>query len=137
MEATDKPRPPYVSGPPYKAGKGSIGSPLDDEDYNPWPTLIEASMHSSDSHVLKTMRTLVMAAREYGDTPAGSVIGTFRKENASVETHPGIANIDGSIFVRAAGVLMNYMGWTTHGQSEKEDWDRSGLGWDDAWNDEN
>jgi len=144
MEATDKPRPPY--GAPYKPGKNSIGSPLNDEDYNPWPALIEASIHAPDSHVLKTMRTLVLAAREYGDTPVGLVPGASKQSEGTganangapmpKETHEGAMKLDGSIFVRAAGILMDYMGWTSYGQLARDDWDRSGLGWDDAWNDE-
>ncbi|KAJ3736201.1 hypothetical protein DFJ43DRAFT_1036523 [Lentinula guzmanii] len=139
LEATDKPRPPYVSSSPYKTGERSIGSPLNDDDYNPWPALIEASLYSTDSHLLKTMRTLVLATRDYGDTPPGSVIGAFKQytENVSKEeTHPAVAKVDGSIFVRAAGMLMDYMGWTSYGQLEREDWDRSALGWDDAWKNE-
>ncbi|KAF5393012.1 hypothetical protein D9757_001125 [Collybiopsis confluens] len=127
MQATDKPRPPYGSTPPYVFKGTGLGSPLTDEDYNPWPALIEASLYSSDSHVLKTMRALVFAAREYGDVSAGAVVG------AVSETIPGIAKLDGSMFVRAAGMLMDYMGWTTYGQKERYDWDRSALGWEDAW----
>ncbi|KAF5392996.1 hypothetical protein D9757_001148 [Collybiopsis confluens] len=127
MAATDKPRPPHGPGSSLhkRSEQGGIGSPLNDEDYNPWSALIEASLYATDSHVLKTMRTLVMAARDYGDTPAGSITGA--------KAIPGASKLDGSIFVRAAGVLMDYMGWTTFGEKEREDWDRSGLGWDDAW----
>jgi hypothetical protein len=34
--------------------------------------------------------------------------------------------------VRAAGAMMNTLGWSGHGQKEG-DWDRSALGWDAAW----
>jgi hypothetical protein len=37
--------------------------------------------------------------------------------------------------VRAAGILVDCMGWTGHGGVAKE-WDRSAFGWDDAWNNE-
>ncbi|KAJ3736203.1 hypothetical protein DFJ43DRAFT_1221360, partial [Lentinula guzmanii] len=80
------------------------------------------------------MRTLFLATRDYGDTPPGSVIGAFKQYSENVskeETHPAVAKVDGSIFVRAAGMLMDYMGWTSYGQLEREDWDRSALGWDD------
>ena len=108
-------------------------------------------MSFSDSHVIKTMRTLVLAAREYGDTEPGHVIGAYKQSEGTTnaganangvplskgreETFEGAARLDGSIFVRAAGMLMDYMGWTTYGQPERDDWDRSALGWDDAWND--
>ncbi|KAK7033555.1 hypothetical protein VNI00_012779 [Paramarasmius palmivorus] len=135
MKASDKVRPPLH--PPeklYQNDKTSIGNPIQDEDYNPWPALIEASLYAPDSHVLKTMRTLVYAAREYGDTQPGQVAGAYRS-GRDEETHPGMAKVDGSLFVRAAGVLMDYMGWTTHGQVAGN-WDRSALGWEEAWLDE-
>ena len=40
--------------------------------------------------------------------------------------------MDGTVFVRAAGLFMDYKGWVMHGEKEKP-WDVSGLGWDDAW----
>ncbi|KAF9063600.1 hypothetical protein BDP27DRAFT_1231849 [Rhodocollybia butyracea] len=137
MAASDKPRPPYVSSSPYKvATSGGVGGPLDDENYNPWPALIDACQYASDVHVTKTLRTLVLASKEYGDTPAGGVIGAFKRDNPKVETHPGIAKVDGTVFARAAGILMDYTGWKVYGQAEREDWDRTGLGWEEAWNDE-
>ncbi|KAF5371285.1 hypothetical protein D9758_004168 [Tetrapyrgos nigripes] len=136
MNATDRPRPPFKPDSVFKMDKDqtAIGNPAEDEDYNPWPALIQSATHAPDSHVLKTMRTLVFAAREYGDTQAGGVIGA--KDVKGQETHPGIEKLDGSAFVRAAGMLMNYMGWTGYGESARPDWDRSALGWDAAWKDE-
>jgi len=135
MSCTNKPRAPGSST--NTPDPSSLGSPLVDAEYNPWPTMIESVLYAPDSHVLKTMRSLIFASRKYGDTPAGSAIGAFlRGEKSSVESHPGTSEMDGSIFVRAAGVLMDYMGWVTHGQPAREDWDRSALGWDDAWNNE-
>lgn len=131
MTYTDKPRPP-TSTPSPTPDATSIGSPLVDADYNPWPALIDSSIYAPDSHVLKTMRTLVYAAREYGDTSLGGAIGATIV-NSSKETLTGTNKLDGSVFVRAAGILMDYMGWVTHGQSAREDWDRSALGWDEAW----
>ncbi|KAI3595169.1 hypothetical protein WG66_009401 [Moniliophthora roreri] len=129
MNASDKVRPPFPVEASYKNDSTSIGNPTRDDDYNPWPAFIETSLYAPDSHVLKTMRTLIYAAREYGDTPAGGVPGT---ETDGSETHPGVKKMDGSLFVRAAGVLMNYMGWTVHGQPAGS-WDRSALGWEEAW----
>ncbi|THU91890.1 hypothetical protein K435DRAFT_726663 [Dendrothele bispora CBS 962.96] len=134
MTATDKPRPPLKPETLYKADKTAIGDPADDTDYNPWPALIESAKYAHDSHVLKTIRTLAFAAREFGDRNAGAVIGA--KDAQGRETHPGTDKLDGSAFVRAAGMVMDYMGWTTHGQAARPDWDRSALGWDDAWKDE-
>ncbi|KAF9446585.1 hypothetical protein P691DRAFT_761515 [Macrolepiota fuliginosa MF-IS2] len=121
-----------------RSHKGSgIGDMAKDEDYNPWPALIQGAAHHPDLHLAKTMRTLVLAERKYGIIPPGGVIGAFRPAKKGVdqpeETFPGMAKIDGTLFVKAAGVMMDYMGWSVCGEPAKEDWDRSALGWDDAW----
>ena len=60
--------------------------------------------------------------------------GLFTDKDTHKESLPGIGNIDGSIFVRAAGVVMSTLGWVSHGEPAGK-WDTSGLGWDDAWKD--
>ncbi|KAJ3831432.1 hypothetical protein F5878DRAFT_675205 [Lentinula raphanica] len=97
----------YSCGIPYKIGERCIGSPIYDVDYNRlWLALIEASLYSTDSHLLKTMQTLILAAKEYGDTPPGSVIGAFRQHSgiaSKEENHSGMAKVDGTIFVNCEG----------------------------------
>lgn len=127
------PRPPlaHLYAPPAAE---ALGSSANDTEYNPWPALLEGVRYHSDSHVLKAMRTLVFAAQHFGDTPAGGVVGAFRvgAKGEKVETHPGMGAVDGTIFVRAAGVMMDRLGWSGYGQQESN-WDRSALGWDKAW----
>ncbi|KAF8630301.1 hypothetical protein AX15_003013 [Amanita polypyramis BW_CC] len=130
MSHTATPRPPVLSS--LSPGKDVVGDPREDEDYNPWPAMLESVIYFPDSHVLKTMRTLFYAAQKYGDAPPGSVIGAFSTKDGK-ETHTGMSKVDGTIFVRSAGMLMDFMGWTGHGQVARDDWDRSALGWDDAW----
>lgn len=130
MSYSAHPRPPTAQKEHLKPSEEAIGSPWDDECYNPWPALIEGCLYHSESHVPKAMRTLMLGARKYGDTPAGQVPGSFTDEGK--ETHAGIGKVDGTLFVRAAGVMMETLGWSGHGQKEGV-WDRSGLGWDAAW----
>lgn len=133
MSYTAVPRPPILGSQMYKLDKSAIGDPGEDEDYNPWPAMSESVIYAPDSHVLKTMRTLIFAAQKYGDVPPGGAIGAFQANSkAKVETLAGTSKMDGSIFVRAAGMLMDSLGWVNHGQSAKG-WDRSALGWDEAW----
>lgn len=113
--------------------KSCIGDPRDDVSVNPWPEIIASVVHAPDAHTVKAVRTLYYAAQQYGTTPAGGAIGAFRPDGS--ETHEGIAKVDGTIFVRAAGVVMDRLGWVSHGQKEGN-WDRSGLGWEDAWKNE-
>ncbi|KAF9480971.1 hypothetical protein BDN70DRAFT_876989 [Pholiota conissans] len=131
MEFNPVPRPPLSKYP--SPVKEALGNPAEDAEYNPWPALIEGVRYHSDSHVLKAMRSLVFGAQHFGDTPPGGVLGAFHtglKEKR--ETHVGMGKVDGTIFVRAAGVLMETLGWSGYGQPEGE-WDRSALGWDKAW----
>jgi hypothetical protein len=133
-------RPPIdwdALGPKSEMAHG-LGDIKSDEDYNPWPALISAAIHHPDYHVAKAMRTLIHASQKYGDTAAGQVIGAFRPAKSPSdkpeETFKGMAKIDGTLFVRAAGVMSDYMGWTIIGQEARApDWDRSGLGFDEAW----
>ncbi|KAI0670778.1 hypothetical protein C8Q78DRAFT_1069524 [Trametes maxima] len=133
MSYTDTPRPPNASEDLPQPWPASIGDPRNAEDFNPWPSIVASVVHAPDAHTLKAIRTLYYAAQRYGQAPPGSVPGAFDTEGR--ETHEGIAKVDGSLFVRAAGVVMNTLGWVTHGQSAGQ-WDRSALGWDDAWKDE-
>jgi hypothetical protein len=128
MSYTDTPRPPLHVAP----SKSALGNPQVDEDYTPWPAMVEDVLYAPDSHVVKTLRTLLFAAQHYGDTPPGAAIGTFRPRGEVIETHNGTSKMDGTIFSRAAGLVMDSMGWVTHGQPAGE-WDRSALGWNAAW----
>ncbi|KAF9003378.1 hypothetical protein BDQ17DRAFT_1409195 [Cyathus striatus] len=133
MSYTENPRPPVLPSH-YKLDKSAIGTPVDDGDYSSWPTMIDAILYAPDAHTVKVLRTLIYATQHFGDTPSGGAIGAWKIGNPNEETLPGTSIMDGSIFVRAAGVLIDYMGWVTYGQTARDDWDRSGLGWDDAWN---
>jgi hypothetical protein len=99
---------------------------------NPWPLIIQSILLAPDSHTIKTLRTLVYGNRLFGLASPGSMIGAF-DSNTGEETHPGSASVDGTLWVRCAGVLADTMGWVAEGERAASDWDRSGLGWDSAW----
>lgn len=129
MSYSATPRPPvhFTKPPPHER---TIGSLSDDACANPWPEIIASVLHAPDAHTVKTIRTLYYGAQKYGTTSRGGAIGAFRPGGA--ETHEGMAELDGTIFVRAAGVVMERMGWVGHGQKAGR-WDGSALGWDAAW----
>ena len=132
MSYTEKPRPPSGTGlTSCKRDASGVGDIADSEFVNPWPEIIAAAMHFPEAHTIKTIRALYYAAQKFGTTPSGGAIGAFRRNGT--ETHEGMSEMDGTIFVRAAGIVMNTLGWVSHGQKEGK-WDTSGLGWDDAWN---
>ncbi|KAF8588079.1 hypothetical protein K439DRAFT_1630110 [Ramaria rubella] len=124
MSYTDNPTPPNFRTHPEQP------SSLNAESANPWPAMIADVIHAPDAHTVKSLRTLIYGATKYGTLSKGDVIGAWGPDGK--ETHPGISEVDGTVFIRAAGVLMDTLGWVTHGQREGN-WDRSALGWDDAW----
>ncbi|EKM75815.1 hypothetical protein AGABI1DRAFT_79378 [Agaricus bisporus var. burnettii JB137-S8] len=133
-------RPPFdwdVLGPKSDTASG-LGDLKNAEDYDPWPALITAGIHHPDLHLAKAMRTLIHASRNFGHTPAGEVIGAFRPvkspSDKPEETFKGMAKVDGTLFVRAAGVMMDFMGWTIVGQkASSPTWDTAGVGFDETW----
>ena len=131
MSYTDVPRPPVPAGSLPERNGESVGDPRTDPDYNPWPAIIEGVQYHSDSHVPKTLRTLIFASQRYGNKAPGEAIGAFDK-GSGAETHNGTGKMDGTIFIRAAGLVMETLGWVSYGQKPGA-WDRSALGWDAAW----
>ena len=131
MSYTDVPRPPVSAGNKSEPSSKYIGNPENDSDYNPWPAIIEAAQYYHDSHVCKTLRTLIFASQKYGDKAPGAAIGAFHRDSGA-ETHNGTGKMDGTIFVRAAGLVLDTFGWVNYGEKGGE-WDRSALGWDGAW----
>lgn len=72
----------------------------------------------------KSIRALLYYSQKYGATQAGTVPGASKI--------PGGETLDGSLFVRVAGRIMDVTGWVAAGERERR-WDRSGLGWDEVW----
>lgn len=126
---------------------GALGNPMKREYINAWAGMLPHVLPAKDSHTLKAWRSLYVYAQRFGNVPPGGVIGAFcaksgGESQAEVdkgleETLPGASKLDGSVFVRAAGVLVDTMGWVgpedIGGGDEEGSWDRSGLGWDEAW----
>ena len=132
MSYTATPRPPGRDKELLSPHETAIGDSSNATMVNPWPDIIATVLHAPDPHTLKAIRALYFAAQQYGTTPPGSAIGAFDMEGN--ETHEGMGEVDGTIFVRAAGVVMDTLGWVTHGQPAGK-WDFSAHGWDEAWND--
>jgi len=134
MESTAAPRPPSSSGASnlsedavgFKNPEGAGGG----LGVNPWMDITADVLHAPDSHTIKTIRALMYGARQYGDMPTSAFVRPG-EENF----HPGAGKLDGTVFIRAAGLVMNTMGWVTHGQKAGS-WDGSALGYDDAWKDD-
>lgn len=131
MSYTDTPRPPNVLGPSPDPGASALVDPQNAADCSPWPAIISSVLRSPDAHTLKVVRTLCYAAQRYGRTPPGGAIGAFVGENWR-ETLPGTAKMDGTIFIRAAGLVMDTKGWVSHGQEERP-WVTAPMCWEGVW----
>ncbi|KAJ7476296.1 hypothetical protein B0H11DRAFT_1727341 [Mycena galericulata] len=124
MSYTDSPAPP-AHGPP--GGADALAAAA-----NPWLAIVHNALHHKDSHVIKTVRALYYGAQMYGLTAPGEAIGA--RDDKGGETHVGAGKMDGSIFVRAAGVVSETIGWAAYGGKANEwDFNPIGLGWDAAW----
>lgn len=120
----------HMKFPPSPA---AVSDPNDSAIANRWDVIVPCALLAPDSHIVKVVRALYDAAQRLGHTAAGEVPGAVDDEEK--ETLKGLKGIDGTVFVRAAGVAMDALGWVTYGEKDQW-WDGSGLGWDDAWKDD-
>jgi len=118
------PMSPQPPGGTAAASTSALGTP---DDSNAWLVVVRNALHHPEPHVAKAARTLYYAAQLYGHTPAGAFRGSFDVSGA--ETYAGSA---GTVFIRAAGIMSQALGWVIAGE-DGADWDRSGLGWVEAW----
>jgi hypothetical protein len=81
---------------------------------NPWLAITQSAIVHPDDHLPKLVRALTEYAARWGNTPAGNFAETEL---------PGAEFIDGSLFVRAAGLSMGRVGWVREGQPMGA-WDR-------------
>ncbi|GMK57238.1 hypothetical protein CspeluHIS016_0400720 [Cutaneotrichosporon spelunceum] len=132
------------AGPLPRAGEGAaehklrmVGDGSREQD-NPWFGIVANAIVDYDSHVPKAIRSLLHYSQLYGHKAAGSVPGAFDTDGSEVV--PGVGEVDGTLFVRIAGEIIQYMGWVKEtaegGDSKTGDWDRTAMGWKDAWDDE-
>ncbi|KZP16253.1 hypothetical protein FIBSPDRAFT_748982 [Athelia psychrophila] len=140
MSYTATPAPPASAtrNRRFPPSPSAVGDPNDKATANPWDVVVPCVMHAPDAHIVKAIRALYFASQRFGHTAAGDVPGALGKDGK--ETHKGMSALDGSMFVRAAGVAMDGLGWITYGE-EAGWWDGSGTdggpssghGWDEAW----
>ena len=94
----------------------------------------------TDSHVTKSIRSLLLYSRLYGHLPPGSLLGTYKGSGKTEETIPSISRLGGDLFSRAVGIIFEQTGWpddrVKKGEADEEFWDMSALGYDEAWKEE-
>ncbi|GAA5952657.1 hypothetical protein JCM3765_002235 [Sporobolomyces pararoseus] len=91
---------------------------------NPWMKVLQSAVDHDDEHVTKVVRSLYFAATHFDTSPPGYFTSSL----------PGSQTMDGSIFIRAAGMTLASVGWAHEGDKGiLGTWDRSALGYDETW----
>lgn len=91
---------------------------------NPWFAILQTTMMHPDEHLIKLQRSLAHGAYLYGSRPKGH----FKELSASSVQGglEGAEYLDGSLFIRVAGLTADRHGWLREG-SPKGSWDRHGY----------
>ncbi|GAA5857301.1 hypothetical protein JCM9279_005126 [Rhodotorula babjevae] len=105
----------------------SSRSQLDEDDgSNPWMRVLASAVDHDDEHATKVVRSLYYAAQHFGASQKGMFTSSL----------PGSELMDGSIFIRAAGLTLASVGWAHEGvPGAPGSWDRSSLGFPSTWDD--
>jgi hypothetical protein len=78
---------------------------------NPWLAIIQSVIEHPADHLCKTQRSLMHWANLFGSRPAG-----YWAEGK--EQLKDIELLDGTLFVRVAGVTADRLGWMREGQEQ-------------------
>ena len=86
---------------------------------NPWLAIVQTTLVHPDEHLCKLQRSLLHFASMFGATAPG-------RFSSLSKALPGAEVLDGTLFIRAAGLTANLLGWVREGQAEKS-WDHIGF----------
>ena len=103
-----------VPNPPVAAPQ-SVAQTLPPQNApNAWHPIIQTTIVHPDDHLCKIQRALLHFAEVYGGAPRG----TFASQ--------GFDTLDGTLFLRVAGLTADRLGWMREGQAQRG-WDRAGF----------
>ena len=85
---------------------------------NPWLAIIQSALEHPDSHLCKIQRALGHWSRMFGGRPQGYWAKSSSK--GKVVQLKGIELLDGTLFVRVAGLTQTAKGWMREGQEQGE-----------------
>lgn len=86
---------------------------------NPWLPLLQSTLGHPDDHVPKIQRAFAHYAVVYGGRRAGYFSEALKDADEKLE---GLDALEGTLFVRAAGLTMDRVGWVYEG-GENGGWD--------------
>jgi hypothetical protein len=104
------PAPPSASRKPLSAPGG------------PWERIIVNAVAHPDEHLAKAVRSLATLATRWGGRPTGYYAGGGESGLEGREV------LDGTLFVRAASLAVDRLGWAHEAGKGLGDWDHDGIG---------
>jgi len=107
--------PPGVPGPPGVKRK-RLSAPG-----GPWGRIITNGIAYPEEHVAKTIRSLAVFAARWGSRPAGYFAG------GGEDGLEGREALDGTLFVRAASLTLDRLGWAHESDKELVEWGYEGY----------
>ncbi|KAI9447320.1 hypothetical protein F5148DRAFT_1292298 [Russula earlei] len=107
--------PPAASAPP-SAERKPLGAPG-----GPWQRIIVNAVAHPDEHLAKAVRSLSTLAIRWGGRPAGYYSG------GGVGGLEGREVLEGTLFVRAASLTLDRLGWAHESGKGLSDWDHDGI----------
>jgi hypothetical protein len=117
-DATLHPIPPGPKPTPHMDVSPSLTSPFA-ITLDPWLPIIQSTLTHPDDHLAKLQRALAESSSLFSSTPAGYFAGTELKDAEL---------IDGTLFVRVAGLTTGRLGWVREGEPPLQGvWDRRGF----------
>ena len=92
-----------------------------------WTRIIPSAIQGPDEHMPKIARALVDFAVRWGTRPPGYFSSRARESDAgqSPLSLEGIEKLDGTLFVRVAGLTLDRLGWVNEGENANP-WDTDG-----------
>jgi hypothetical protein len=110
---------PTPPGPRPSPHTGVNPSPSSPEAITPnsWLPIIQSTLAHPDSHLPKLQRALNEYSAHFGLTPAGTFKDTELKDAEL---------IDGTLFIRAAGLTFSRLGWVREGEAPGA-WNEEGF----------
>ncbi|KAI0919853.1 hypothetical protein AcW1_003003 [Taiwanofungus camphoratus] len=113
---------PTEHGAPHATPAGDTLRPTDASP-NPWLPIVQTTLVHPDDHLCKLQRGLAHFASLYGTRRAGHLAELAKDSAAPLE---GADVLDGTLFVRVAGLTAERLGWMREGQKRRQ-WDFGGF----------
>ena len=107
--------PPAASAPP-DAKRKPLSAPG-----GPWERIVTNAVAHPEEHLPKAVRSLAVFAARWGSRPAGYFAG------GGEDGLEGREALDGTLFVRAASLALDRLGWAHESGKELGEWDFEGY----------